>query len=114
MKFTLAILLVCGLATLRVHAGLARLEAPEDVVVGIYGEPSVGDPRGPGSFGDDVFYRGDFNPVKRAANPGSTTNTLKKIKKNTKAVDSIWGTVSGWFSGTVSYEPKYFLEVDFD
>ena len=99
MKFTLALLLVCGLATLRVHAGLARLEAPEDVVVGIYGEPSVGDPRGPGSFGDDVFYRGDFNPVKRAANPGSTTNTLKKIKKNTKAVDSIWGTVSGWFSG---------------
>ena len=90
MKFTLAILLVCGLATLRVHAGLARLEAPEDVVVGIYGEPSVGDPRGPGSFGDDVFYRGDFNPVKRAANPGRTTDRyIKKIKKDGRILKNI-------------------------
>ena len=60
MKFTLALLLVCGLTTLRVHGGLARLEAPEDVVVGIYGDnggPSIGDARGPGPSEDDIFYR---------------------------------------------------------
>ena len=58
-----------GLATLQVYGGPTRLEASEDAVVGIHGEPSLGDARGPGPSEDDIFYRGAFNPVKRAANP---------------------------------------------
>ena len=73
-------LLLTLLATLQVYGGPTRLEASEDAVVGIHGEPSLGDARGPGPSEDDIFYRGAFNPVKRAANPAKPKRSRKGSK----------------------------------
>merc|ERR1712115_427342 len=109
MKFTFALLLVCCLAT-RVYGGPTRLEASEDAVVGIHGEPSLGDARGPGSSEDDIFYRRAFNPVKRAANP--EPNRSRKGSKRKPALrpqhhdviksfseGAVKGAISGIFGG---------------
>ena len=77
-------LLLTLLPTLQVYGGPTRLEASEDAVVGIHGEPSLGDARGPGPSEDDIFYRGAFNPVKRAANP--EPNRSRKGSKRKPAI----------------------------
>jgi len=71
-------LLLTLLSTLQVYGGPTRLEASEDAVGGIHGEPSLGDARGPGPSEDDIFYRGAFNPVKRAAPKRSRKGSKRK------------------------------------
>ena len=102
MKFIFALLLACGLANVLVQGGpTVKREAGRQEAILISPEDAVGF-AGPM---DDDFYRGGFNPVKRAANPARRKKGTKRkalIKGGSQGVASAatnWalGHIGSWF-----------------